>query len=259
MKVASVIRKPARTENVRGSTRGIAVLAFLCLLILTSVLASKVMRKKLQPAPVVKVKNTVESIVALYGNSSRSRLKPKFENAKLSYPPKKLKLLGLKTEKLLEIYAEGEDHQIRYVCTYPILGTSGVLGPKQREGDKQMPEGFYRIREFEPNSSYHIALRVDYPSPFDKEMGKQDGREKLGSDIMIHGKDRSVGCLAMGDPGAEDIFVLVHDVGLDNTELIMSPFRFSQATTGSITSGSANMDGKCLYFTKETGNSATKC
>jgi murein L,D-transpeptidase YafK len=89
-----------------------------------------------------------------------------------------------------------------------------------------MPEGFYRIREFEPNSSYHVALRVDYPSAFDKEMGEKDGRVNLGSDIMIHGCDKSIGCLAMGDPASEDIFVLVHDVGLNNTELIMSPYDF---------------------------------
>lgn len=173
-----------------------------------------------------KEKNTVESIIALYGTSARARLKPAFAAAKVDYPPGELKMLGLKAEKSLEIYAAGKDKDLTYICTYPILGTSGVLGPKLKEGDKQMPEGFYRIREFEPNSSYHVALRVDYPSEFDKQMGKNDGRTNLGSDIMIHGNNCSVGCLAMGDPVSEEIFVLAHDVGLDNTELIMSPYDF---------------------------------
>jgi hypothetical protein len=178
-----------------------------------------------------KGKNTIETIVALYGDAAHKRLKERFDQANVSYPPKAIKLLGLKTEKLLEIYSVDGDH-VQYVSTYPILGTSGEVGPKLREGDKQMPEGFYKIREFEPNSSYHVALRVDYPSPFDLEMGKQDARTSLGSDIMIHGIDRSVGCLAMGDPAAEDLFILVNDVGLDNTELIMSPFDFRKPPQG---------------------------
>jgi hypothetical protein len=37
---------------------------------------------------------------------------------------------------------------------------------------------------------------------------KKDGRKNLGSNIMIHGKNCSVGCLAMGDEAAEELFVL---------------------------------------------------
>lgn len=183
-------------------------------------LNDKELRQKL------KRKNTVASIVEKYGAAARQRLKEHFDKVQLSYPPKTLLLLGLKTEKVLEIYGNDENGKLHYVCTYPILGTSGVLGPKLKEGDKQMPEGFYKIREFEPNSSYHVALRVDYPGEFDKARGKDDGRENLGSDIMIHGNNCSVGCLAMGDPASEDLFVLVHDVGIPNTELIMSPYDF---------------------------------
>ena len=174
----------------------------------------------------IRGQNTVESIVAQYGEQAHKRLHEKFSTGSVIYPPAWLTMLGLKTEKALEIYSTDRLGKEHYVCTYPILGTSGVSGPKLREGDKQMPEGFYRIREFEPNSSYHVALRVDYPSAFDREKGKLDLREHLGCDIMIHGKDCSVGCLAMGDEAAEDLFVLVHDVGLENTELIMSPFDF---------------------------------
>lgn len=177
--------------------------------------------------------NTVESIVALYGEEAHKRLKERFDQARASYPPAKLLMLGLKAEKILQIYSQAKDRdKFEYVCSYPILGNSGVLGPKLKEGDKQMPEGVYRIREFEPNSSYHIALRVDYPSDFDKERGKLDGRENLGCDIMIHGRDRSIGCLAMGDPAAEDLFVLVHDVGLENTELLLSPYDFRKPPDG---------------------------
>lgn len=193
------------------------------------VLGDKELRQKLQR------KNTVASIVQEYGDAARQRLKKHFEQVHLSYPPKSIILLGLKAEKTLQIYGTDEKGELHYICTYPILGNSGVLGPKLKEGDKQMPEGFYRIREFEPNSSYHVALRVDYPSEFDKARGKEDGRENLGSDIMIHGDNRSIGCLAMGDPASEDLFVLVNDVGIPNTELIMSPYDFRKPIPEGIT------------------------
>lgn len=190
------------------------------------VLSYKIWLRKLDFVQEMKGKNTIASIVAAYGQSSRARLRGEFERRGLNYPPAGVIMLGLKYEKLLQIYALDQDGKYKFVCSYPIIGNSGVLGPKQKEGDKQMPEGFYRIRELEPNSQYHVALRVDYPSDFDKEMGARDGRTNLGSDIMIHGKDQSVGCLAMGDSVSEDLFVLVNDVGLDKTELIMSPYDF---------------------------------
>lgn len=180
-----------------------------------------------------KKQETVESIVARYGEAARARLKEKFTQAGKSYPPIAVTLLGLKSEKRLDIYGVFEKGSApEFIFSYPILGTSGVLGPKLREGDKQMPEGFYRVREFEPNSSYHVALRLNYPSDFDKEKGAADGREKLGCDIMIHGENRSIGCLAMGDPASEDLFVLVNDVGIANTEIVMCPFDFRKPPQG---------------------------
>jgi len=73
-------------------------------------------------------------------------------------------------------------------------------------------------------------MRVNYPNDFDKAMGQADQRDKLGGDIMIHGSTGSIGCLAMGDPASEDLFVLVHDTGLDSTTLIMSPYDFRKAS-----------------------------
>ena len=88
-----------------------------------------------------------------------------------------------------------------FVLADPILAASGVSGPK-REGDKQVPEGFYRIELLNPNSRYHLSLRVNYPNADDLERARQDGRalSTLGGDIMIHGGSASIGCLALGDP-----------------------------------------------------------
>jgi murein L,D-transpeptidase YafK len=103
---------------------------------------------------------------------------------------------------------------------------SGVLGPKLKEGDLQVPEGLYRLESLNPNSLYHLALRVNYPNSQDRLWGKQDGRSKLGSDIMIHGNTGSVGCLAMGDEAAEDLFVLAAETGIDHVSIILAPVDF---------------------------------
>jgi hypothetical protein len=43
---------------------------------------------------------------------------------------------------------------------------------------------------------------------------------------MIHGNAVSIGCLAMGDAAAEELFVLVARTGLRNTQVILSPVDF---------------------------------
>ena len=90
----------------------------------------------------------------------------------------------------------------------------------------QVPEGVYGLESLNPNSLYHLALRVAYPNADDIRRGKVDGRTELGGDIMIHGKDCSIGCLAMGDEAAEDLFVLAAQTGIDNVTVILSPVDF---------------------------------
>ena len=171
-------------------------------------------------------KESVEQRLQEYGNAARVRLRPHFDQAKISYPPPRLVFLGIKDEQRLEIYAGGADGKFRFIRSHPILAASGVVGPKLREGDGQVPEGIYAIESLNPNSSDHLSLRVSYPNAFDREQARRDGREKLGGDIMIHGKAVSIGCLAMGDKAAEDLFVLAADTGLKNIEVVLTPVDF---------------------------------
>ena len=148
-------------------------------------------------------------------------------------------MVAFKDVRLLQVLAQRGDGSWVAVTALPILGASGSTGPKLRQGDFQVPEGIYAIELLHPNSRFHVALRVGYPSAFDLEMAERDGRKAsgcdLGGDIMIHGGSASVGCLAMGDAGAELLFTLVHDVGLANSELVIAPcdLRSSAAPTGS--------------------------
>jgi len=170
---------------------------------------------------------TVENRLAQYGPDARQRLEPYFAQAGLEYPPARFALVGIKSERRLELYAAGtgepDSAPLRFIRSYPVLGASGQLGPKLREGDRQVPEGIYRIESLNPNSRYHLALRLDYPNQDDRARAEADGRTNLGGDIMIHGRTASIGCLAMGDPAIEEIFVLAADVGWEDALVVLAP------------------------------------
>ena len=169
---------------------------------------------------------TVEDRVAEFGAVADKRLKLLFEAKGIPYPPAKVTLIGLKQEGFLQVYAAGPNGKFAHIRTFPILAASGGLGPKLREGDGQVPEGIYRIESLNPNSRFHLSLRVNYPNAFDRQMAKAERRIKLGGDIMIHGNRVSIGCLAMGDPVAEDLFVLAAKAGLKNISVILTPVDF---------------------------------
>lgn len=210
------------------------IIIFILLLVVTGL--AVVFRTRLDAAVgIVKQKfvskKTVEQRLLEYGDAARKRLRPYFDQAQVPYPPKRLLLLGIKDESRLEVYASGVDGKFHFIRSYPILAASGVSGPKLLEGDGQVPEGIYAVASLNPNSSYHLALRVGYPNAFDREQAKRDGRENLGGDIMIHGKAVSIGCLAMGDEAAEDLFVLVAETGLNNIEIVLTPVDFRRGKT----------------------------
>ncbi len=177
---------------------------------------------------------TIEDVVRILGPKVDRRLQPAFERAEISFPPEQLILLALKEEKRLEIYAANNSHEPRFVLAYPILAASGIVGPKLREGDRQVPEGFYRIELLNPNSRFHLSLRVNYPNAADIDQAGRDERDlsALGGDIMIHGGAESIGCIAIGDRAVEELFVLVARTGLDNVQLIIAPYDFREKPLG---------------------------
>jgi len=170
-------------------------------------------------------KRSVQDRLREFGGAARQRLAPHFQRAGLSYPPQQVLFLALKKEKILELYA-GDSDRRKFVRRYPILAASGGLGPKLRDGDKQVPEGIYRIESLNPNSAYHVSLRLNYPNDFDRAQAAKDGRTRLGGDIMIHGKAVSIGCIAVGDAAAEELFTLAADVGVTNVAVISAPWDF---------------------------------
>jgi hypothetical protein len=171
-------------------------------------------------------RHTIDDRLAQYGELARRRLKPFFETAAVPYPPARVTLAAFKEERRLEVYAGQTVRNLRFIRDYEILGASGQPGPKLREGDRQVPEGLYGIESLNPNSRFHLSLRINYPNEFDRRKAASDGRANLGGDIMIHGGSASIGCLAMGDAVAEELFVLAADVGVENLTVILTPVDF---------------------------------
>lgn len=171
-------------------------------------------------------RHTVAQRVAQYGPAARARLQPSFERAGVRYPPRDVTLLAVKDTGELLVYAAGPDGVLHLVRRMLIVAQSGVAGPKLREGDRQVPEGFYGIDSLNPDSLYHLALRVNYPTDDDRARAREDDRSELGGDIMIHGSSASVGCLAMGDEGAEDLFVLAAESGIERVRVWIVPTDF---------------------------------
>jgi hypothetical protein len=167
-------------------------------------------------------KRTVSDVLTVYGEPARSRMGPYFAKAGVAYPPTGITLLGIKDEQILEVWAEGSTAN-ELIHIYPIHALSGVSGPKLLEGDRQVPEGFYDIEGLNPNSSFHLSLKLDYPNRFDLKHAEADGRDNPGSNIFIHGKAVSIGCLAMGDTAIEELFVLAADVGKSNMDVAIAP------------------------------------
>lgn len=168
-------------------------------------------------------RQTVDSVVERYDSEAESRLQPRFSASGVAYPPSRVLLLATKENAQLELWAADEDSTYRLIHVYPIKKLSGQLGPKLREGDRQVPEGVYAVESLNPNSSYHLSLKLDYPNIFDLERTSEEGRDNPGSNIFIHGKALSVGCLAMGDPAIEELFVLAADAGIEHMTCVIAP------------------------------------
>lgn len=180
---------------------------------------------------------TLDERVKRYAPDVDKRFRPIFKTLNLPYPPTEVAYIAFKDTRRLEVYARaGAAPQAwHHIKTYPILALSGKLGPKLKEGDQQVPEGMYRAVLLNPNSRFHLSIRLNYPNEFDQKMANIDGRHQLGGDIMIHGNAVSTGCLAIGNLAAEDLFILTAHVSKEHVRILISPTDFRQPNAPSIT------------------------
>ena len=131
-----------------------------------------------------------------------------------------------KEASLLEVWIH-TGAQYRLLKNYFICAYSGALGPKEKEGDKQAPEGFYKVRKeyLNPNSKFHLSFNLGYPNAYDR------AHERTGSFLMVHGNCVSIGCYAMTDEKMEEIYALVEHAlqkGQKFVPVHIYPFRMTK-------------------------------
>lgn len=138
-----------------------------------------------------------------------------------------------KREQVVEVWArERGTGGFELLNSYPVCNLSGRLGPKRREGDLQIPEGFYSIDLLNPWSDYHLSMHVDYPNAVDR--ARSDGRA-LGGDIYIHGGCATVGCLPVTDRWIEEIYLIAvqaRNVGQRTIPVHIFPTRLDEEGMG---------------------------
>lgn len=113
-----------------------------------------------------------------------------------------------KRSEMLEVWAANEGEPMSLLRSYDFAAFSGGLGPKRRQGDRQIPEGIYYIDRFNPASSYHLSLGLNYPNKSDR---KRATSQDPGGDIFIHGNAVTIGCIPIGDAAIEELYTIAVD------------------------------------------------
>ncbi len=145
-------------------------------------------------------------------------LKKQFEKQNLVWPPQAMYLRSFKYDRQLEVWIKSTAKEpYKLFKVYKVCQQSGSMGPKRVEGDYQVPEGFYYINEFNPNSNYHLSLGLNYPNASDRILSDAN---KPGGAIYIHGNCVSTGCIPITDAPIEELYFLASNVRIQGQEYI---------------------------------------
>ena len=155
---------------------------------------------------------------------------------------------AFKHEKLVEVWIRSKNEmQFRLFKSYPICYYSGALGPKRKQGDGQVPEGFYNVAVFNPYSNYYLSLGVSYPNASDKIIGKSN----LGGDIMIHGNCVSIGCIPITDTYIKELYILAVEARNSGQQMIpisIFPAKMDEKGMNYLISEYANNSALLLFW-----------
>ena len=146
------------------------------------------------------------------------------------YPPTAVFFRAFKNESKFEVWAmHPKKNVFKLVKTYPICHKSGVIGPKREEGDRQVPEGFYKINVFNPQSNFYLSLGLNYPNQSDSIL--TTNTDSPGSDIYIHGDCVSIGCIPLTDEYIKEIYLIAtyaHSAGQQEIPVHIFPFNYAK-------------------------------
>jgi murein L,D-transpeptidase YafK len=154
-------------------------------------------------------KKAAGKVAEVYSRMEDS-IKSQFKKQNLVWPPAEMYVRSFKYDRQLEVWVKNDAKEpFKLFKTYKVCMQSGTMGPKRIEGDYQVPEGFYYINEFNPNSAYHLSLGLNYPNSSDRILS--DG-QRPGNNIYIHGNCVSTGCIPISDVPMEEVFIIASKV-----------------------------------------------
>ncbi len=176
-------------------------------------------------------------------------LRQRFKERGLAFPPRAVLLRAFKQEAILELWAtDPTDKPYALVHEYRICTSSGVLGPKRRFGDEQVPEGFYELDWFNPQSNFFLSLHISYPNASDRILGSH---ENPGGDIFLHGDCASIGCIPITDDSIKEVYwlaVLVHNQDQQRLPIQIFPARLTDNGLNALASAHPNQPALIAFW-----------
>lgn len=134
-------------------------------------------------------------------------IKSELKDKNLNLDKLEILLMAYKKERKLELWAKNiKQESFKLIKTYDFSAFSGQLGPKRKQGDGQIPEGFYSIERFNPSSDFYLSLGLNYPNASDKKKSKASD---LGGDVFIHGSNVTIGCIPITDDKIKELYLYV--------------------------------------------------
>jgi murein L,D-transpeptidase YafK len=187
---------------------------FVAFLMVTLLLSADVFSQ----SPLMSIQRVAYSRIPDALNRTEDSIKKQFERQHLIWPPQEMYVRSFKYDRQLEVWVKGDAKEpYKLFKTYKVCTQSGTTGPKRAEGDYQVPEGFYYINEFNPNSNYHLALGLNYPNASDRILSDS---LRPGGAIFIHGSCVSTGCIPLTDAYIEELYVIASNVKAQGEEFI---------------------------------------
>ncbi len=137
-------------------------------------------------------------------------------------PIGKISILIDKTDYELSVYDDKG-----WYATYPVVFGNNSLSDKKMEGDKNTPEGTFKITSKRVHEKWSRFLAIDYPTEesrarfnLRKQRGEIPANARLGGGIGIHGtwphedpvvdryKNWTLGCISMKNAEVKEIYAL---------------------------------------------------
>jgi len=168
--------------------------------------------------PSFKEKQLQHARVKIAYQEKEKIVKEYFNKRKVAFTDFRLFLRAFKKEGKLEVWVKPKlEETYTLLTTYDFCMLSGVLGPKRKEGDLQVPEGIYYINHFNPVSNFYLSLGINYPNASDKILSD---KQHPGGAIYVHGNCVSIGCIPITDEKIKELYLLAVEARSNGQEKI---------------------------------------